>query len=269
MDVLREARYRRWVIALGGAITLVLLTLALTLRMDVVDGALASTRLFGHVLGMGGEKAEVVLRPVFGAAAFVIFYGGLLFGIVGCSDFAPRLLAPGRIEPLLALPVRRWELIAGTFLGVLALSVTGALYGAGGLMVLGAKTGIWSLRPVAAALLAAIAFAAIYSTMLATAVFARSAAAAAAVGSAVFAAGIISSYRAKLAPLFKPGWGRSAFEALSSVVPRIATLGNASVRLASSAERELSIDGGLLVGFVLFTLGSLAVGVWKFEQKDF
>jgi len=49
-DVLREARHRRWVVALAIAITLALLALSLTLRMDVVDGALASTRLFGRIV---------------------------------------------------------------------------------------------------------------------------------------------------------------------------------------------------------------------------
>ena len=88
LDVLREARSRKWVLALAIAISLTLICLALSLRMDVLDGALASTRFFGALLGTDIRSAEVALRPVFRAAAYVIYYGGLMFGVLGCSDFA-------------------------------------------------------------------------------------------------------------------------------------------------------------------------------------
>src|SRR5262249_27226465 len=133
LDVLREARHRRWVVALAIAITLALLALSLTLRVDVVDGALASTRLFGRIVVGNHQSPEVVLHPVFRVAAYLIFYGGLLFGLVGCSDFAPSLLSPGRIEPMLALPIRRWELLASPFLGAVYMFLARGFYGSRGL----------------------------------------------------------------------------------------------------------------------------------------
>ena len=269
-DVLREARHRRWVVALAIAITLALLALSLTLRMDVVDGALASTRLFGRIVVGNHQSPEVVLHPVFRVAAYLIFYGGLLFGLVGCSDFAPSLLSPGRIEPMLALPIRRWELLAGTFLGVLCISIASALYGAGGLtVVLGVKTGIWSLRPIAAAALAAFAFAPVYAVMLLTALFVRSAALSAAFGGALFIGGVVSSHRAVLAPLFQNGWGRSSFEAVTFLLPRFSSFAEASADFASSAAGDPVALGRLLIGFSLFTTGVLAVAAWRFEQRDF
>src|SRR5262249_49581555 len=157
LDVLREARHPRWVVALAIAITLALLALSLPLRMDVVDGALASTRLFGRIVVGNHQSPEVVLHPVFRVAAYLIFYGGLLFGLLGCSDFAPSLLSPGRIEPMLALPIRRWELLAGTFLGGLCILSASALYGGGGVTVgVGARTGVWWLGPLAAAVRAGV-----------------------------------------------------------------------------------------------------------------
>src|SRR6185369_1553720 len=154
-DLFREAASRRWFLALGLSITILLCVLGLTLRMDVVDGALAATRLFGKVMHADIRSVDVALRPVFRAAAYLIFYGGLAFGVLACADFAPSLLAPGRIEHLLALPVQRWQLLTGTFLGVLALAAIGAVYGAGGLtLLLAVKTGVWTARPVLAALIA-------------------------------------------------------------------------------------------------------------------
>jgi len=113
LDLFREAARRRWFVALGAGITLLLCVAGLTLRMDVVDGALAATRLFGKVIHTDIRSVDVALRPVFRAAAYVIFYGGLAFFILACSDFAPSLLAPGRIEHLLSLPVQRWQLLGG------------------------------------------------------------------------------------------------------------------------------------------------------------
>ena len=49
-DLLREALQRRWILALGLAITAIVLVLGMALRMEVVDGALAATRLFGRVV---------------------------------------------------------------------------------------------------------------------------------------------------------------------------------------------------------------------------
>ena len=127
--VLREAAARKFILAFLLGVTGLLVTLSLSLRIEVVDGALAASRLFGELLPTDIRAVDVALRPVFMAAAGIVFYGGILFGIVACSDFAPSLLSPGRIEHLLALPLRRWHLLAGTLLGVMTLAVLGAVYG--------------------------------------------------------------------------------------------------------------------------------------------
>lgn len=269
-DLLREAASRRWFLALGAGITLILLVMGLALRIDVVDGALAASRLFGRALRTDIRAADVALRPVFKAASYLIFYGGLLFGVVACADFGPSLLAPGRIEHLLSLPVRRFELIIGTFLGVLALSLLGALYGAGGLVILfGVKTGVYTARPVLSALLAAATFTSLYGAMLTVAILVRSAALSAAAGYLLFALGIVAGYRERLATFFEPGVSRVLFEVLTLVLPRISTLADASADIAASAP----VDAGALLtrlgGVAVYGLAALALGVHFFEQKDF
>src|SRR6185436_18997529 len=224
LDLLHEALSRKWFLALGLAITLLIVTLGLTLRLEVVDGALAATSLFGSSVRHDIQSADVALRPVFQAATYVIFYGGLLFGVLSCSDFAPELLAPGRIEHLLSLPVRRAEVLAGTFLEVLCLSACGALYGATGFtLVLSVKSGVWTLRPIVAAVMSCFAFSAVYGAMLAAAVFVRSAALSAAVGGVVFVLGIVSSYRAVISELFT-GVASHVFLFVTAPFPRIANL---------------------------------------------
>lgn len=269
LDLLREAAARRWFIALGLAITLLIATLALTLRLEVVGGALAATRLFGSALQHDIRSAEVALRPVYLAATYTIFYGGLVFGILACSDFAPELLAPGRIEHLLSLPVRRWELLLGTFAGVLCLAVLGTLYGAVGFtVVLSVKSGTWTIEPVAGALLACVAFAAVYAAMLAAAVFARSAALSAACGGLVLVWSLVASHRSELADLFGPASAR-AFLAATAPFPRVEQIADAAARIATGQPFSWSGLTRQLLGSASFAGACVALAVWQFERRDY
>ena len=193
-----------------------------------------------------------------------------LFGIVACSDFAPSLLSPGRIEHLLALPVQRWQILAGTFLGVMALALCGAIYGAGGLLLIfGVKTGFWTAGPLMAALLACGSFAAVYAVMLTTATLVRSAALCAAAGFLIFVGGIIAGYRTSIARVFEEGTSRQVFQGGdAAAAPAVGAGGRrrGSGRLAAAGGE---VPGGAGGGVVVFGLGVLAVGLWRFEGKDY
>jgi ABC-type transport system involved in multi-copper enzyme maturation permease subunit len=269
-DLLREAAARKWFLGLGIAITLLLLGLVGGLRLDVVDGALAATRLFGSPLLGPVRPADVALRPIFIAASYTISYGGVAFGLLACSDFAPALLSPGRIEHLLSLPVRRWELLAGTFLGVLTLGLIGSVYGAGGLLlILGAKTGIWTWHPLLAAALAVVGFGTVYSGMLLSAVLVRSTALSAAFGALLLVSGIMAGNRLAILAAMGEGPGRSAFALWSALMPPLSTLADAAADVAAARHVAMGQLGGVIAGCVLFSAAALALAAWRFEEKDF
>jgi Cu-processing system permease protein len=270
LDLLREARSRKWFLFLGGAITLGLLVLGLSLKLEVVDGALAASRFFGKSLDNPMMAADVALGAVFSVASQFIFYGGMHFGIFSCSDFAPKLLSPGRIEHLLALPVRRWELLAGTFLGVLILALAGAVYGSVGLtLIFGVKAGVWTVRPLLSAMLAVVGFVPVYATMLTAAVFARSAALSSGIGGVVFALGVVTSFRDTLLPMFSPGLGRFSFNLLTVLMPRLERLAELAGQLAGAKPVSATLALSLVGGCFAFGAGALAVGIWRFEERDF
>ncbi|WP_224241318.1 ABC transporter permease subunit [Hyalangium gracile] len=268
--VLREAASRKFIMAFLIGITLILIVLSMSLKLEVLDGALAATRLFGKSVHTSIRAVDVALRPLFQACSYVVFYGGILFGIVACSDFAPSLMSPGRIEHLLALPLQRWHILAGTFLGVMTLTLCGALYGAGGLLIIfGVKTGYWTADPLISAALACGSFAAVYAVMLTTATLVRSAALCAAAGFITFVTGIIAGYRTSIAGVFEEGPSRQIFKGVTLLLPRLSSLADAAADLATSQPLTVSSLQTLVGGVVVFGLGVLAVGFWLFDGKDY
>jgi Cu-processing system permease protein len=269
-DILREARFRKWVLALGIGATLLILLAALGLQLEVVDGALAASTFFGGRVPHQIRAADVALRPLFEGISYAVFYGGMIFGVLACADFAPTLLAPGRIEHLLSLPVRRAEILIGIFLGVEVLVLGGALYGGLGLsLVIWAKTGVLGWGPVASALLSSAGFAGVYAAMLLAAVLVRSAALSAFIGGVAFIAGIVAGNRVELAPLFSPGLSRRLFLLLTGPLPHLSRLASAGAEIAQGQAVGARALAALLGGTLVFALALLAIAVVQLDRKDF
>lgn len=269
-QVLREAFGRKWILAIFGGITLALLVVSASLQLEVLDGVLAASRLFGDSTPLRNTDVQMALRPVISAAAFLLFYAALVFGIVGCADFAPRLLAPGRIEHLLALPIQRWELLLGTFLGVLMLALTATLYGAlGFIVIIGVKAGLWLWSLLLTALVASACFCTLYAAMLTMATWVRSAAMSAGAGFTLFVFGIIASNRDSIASVLSPGLPRESFRAISAGVPRLSALGEAAMSVAIGERPDLNVVMAQSVGMGLFAIALLVIGLWNFEARDY
>lgn len=269
VDLLLEARRRKWFLALFGGITLVLVVLGFSLELEVVDGALAGSKLFGSLLSDDIVSADRVLAGVYLGAAYAAFYGGALFLAVACSDFAPELLAPGRIELLLSLPIARWQLLFGTYFGVLVITALGVAYGAAGLTVLlGVKTGLWSVTLCLGSTVGLAGFAAIYAVMVCVTFFVRSAAVSGAAGVVTLVLGVLASYRESLMTLMEPGVGRTLFSWVMLPLPRLGTLATISARIAAEQALEPEVVTRLLLGTGVFTVALLAVAAWRFERMD-
>ncbi|HEY0882344.1 MAG TPA: hypothetical protein VGD87_12465 [Archangium sp.] len=269
-DLLLEAARRKWFLALFGGITLVLLVLGLSLQLDVVDGAIAGSKLFGALLFDDIVSANRVLSGLYTAVAYFSFYGGAFFLAIACSDFAPELLAPGRIEHLLSLPVSRWQLLFGTYFGVVTLAALGVLYGAGGLtLLLGIKTGVWSGTLLVGSAVGWVGFCALYAVMLTTNFFVRSAALSGALGVVTLILGVIASFRESIAVTLNPGLGRELFSWAMLPIPRLGALATVSARIAASQPLEGEIVGRLIGGCLIFSAALLSVAAWRFERKDF
>ena len=270
-ELLREAIGRKWVVGLLIAMTLIFVVLAWVLQFEVVDGAIAMTRFFGSAMSGGDiQSADIALRPIFRFSAGCIFYGGLIFGIFICANFATTLLAPGRIDFLLALPIHRWEIVMGSYLGVLFLACGVSVYGSVGiLIIMGVKTSVWEPSIVVSACLSAITFASVYAAMLTTAIFTRFTPIIITVGLSIFVLGLLSTVRHDIGDDMAWPWIGDLAILILSVFPRIARISQYAMDVAGGKPYTLIAVIRSLSGILLFAFATLTVGIWRFERKDF
>jgi Cu-processing system permease protein len=270
-DVLREAFVSRAMLVLFVIIGLVLLGLALAIDFDVVDGALASFRLFGQASSGGTPlDVETVLRPIFQLLAGGTFYVGLLFGIIATADIAPRLLQPGRVEFMLSLPIRRVELVVGTYLGVAALCAIGTGVAVGGVsLVLFFKAKMVVAAPLWGALMAVVGFLAVYAVMLPVGALTRSPALSAAAGFFLYIAGLLVSQR-----LFLLSWTsnkvvRQVLEVLTTPLPNLKALADLGAGVAGGGAIAWEVALPQVGGVLAFAAFGVFVAAAIVQTRDY
>jgi Cu-processing system permease protein len=269
-DVLKEATSSKMMLALLLTIGLFLLALTLSLDLDVVDGALAGSRIFGRAAGTAIVPVDVFLRPAFQALAWVTFYVGLLFGIVATADIAPRLLQPGRVEHLLALPIRRVELVIGTYLGVCAICAIATVFAVGGVsLVLFAKAKMVTVAPAAGAAMAFVAFAAIYGVMMAVGVLFRSAALSAGAGLLTYIMGVAVSEKNVMLMWTTNKPLRTVLEVMSAPMPNLRALADVGAGAAAGEAVALQAVLPMVGGAAAFAACGVLLAAAIVQSRDY
>lgn len=269
-DVVREAFARYYMIALFACIVLFLIGLTFALDLEVVEGALAAGRLFGTNLTNAIVPIDVAMRGVFQALSAFTFYVGLLFGIVASADIAPKMLAPGRVELLLSLPVRRLELVVGTYLGVAIIATLTTAFAVGGVsLVLFWKAQLVTAAPAFGALMAITGFLSIYGAMLLATTLVRSSALAAGVGMFLYFAGSVTSDRAAFLAWFKEGLVRDVLGVVIAPLPRLAALGDAGTGAATGDGVASAVLVPVVLGALAFAGATVAIACFIVSEKDY
>ena len=271
-DVLREAIASKYLIVLFGLIFLALAGMALALDLEVVNGAISAGKLFGgSFLGEGKTMgAGEFLAPVLEGLALATFFGGLLFLVVAVADIAPKMLAPGRVELLLALPLRRSELVIGIYLGVVLIAALAALLAIGGAsLVLFVKVEIVTPAPLMGALTAMVGFCTVYGVMLAAATIARSAALSAGAGLLVYVAGLATSDRGLVLSLIRNGFTREVAAVVMGPLPRLFNLAETGANVAVGKPVDFSVAISVIGGCTAFGLFFVVVACIVVNVKDY
>lgn len=272
LDVVREAVASKYLIVLFALIVIALAAMALALDLEVVNGAIATGKLFGgSFIGKGTTvgKGEF-LGPVLAGMSHVVFYGGLAFMIVAVADIAPKMLAPGRVELLLALPLRRSELVIGIYCGVVIIALLAALLAIGGAsLVLFVKVEIVTPAPLMGALAAMVGFCTIYGVMLAVAAGSRSAALSAGAALMVYLAGVATSDRALVLSLIRNGVTREVAAVAMGPLPRLTTLAQTGAEVAVGSPVDWSVALSVIGGCSAFGLFFVVLACIIVNIKDY
>lgn len=269
-DVVREAFARKLMIGVFAFIVAGLLLLLFALDLEVVEGTLAAGRLFGFEIENPIIPIDVAMRQIFGFLAYAFFYLGMLFGVVATSGIAADMLAPGRVEFLLSLPVRRTELVVGTYLGVLAIALLATSVAVGGsTLILWGKTGFFTVAPLWSAVSSAIGFMAVYAAMLLTTAVIRSMVLAAGAGMVLFFVGVITSNRARFLEIIRPGAFRDVTDVLITPLPRFHRLASAGADAATGDPFFGDGTAMIVFGALAFALACLAGAAFVVSGKDY
>jgi len=269
-DVVIEAFARKFMIAIFALIGLSLLTLTAALDLDVVQGSLAAGRLFGINIGNSLLAPDLAMQKFFAMAAYPVFYLGVVFGVIASSSIAIDMLAPGRVEMLLSLPIRRSELVLGIFLGVVLINAMSLGFGLGGLaLVLFFKLGVISPAPIAGALMALLGFLPVYAVMLLTSTLVRAGNVGTGSGTLFILLTSITSRRDAFLAMFEPGLRKDIIATLIAPLPRLHLLAAAGHQAASQNRWIVSnaLQPGLLS--LMFTASVLLVAIFIVSGKNY
>src|SRR5437764_735618 len=141
-DTFREAFARKIFWGFFGCCTALMLFLVFIMRVDVVQGALATVSIFGNSLP--STNVQNLVQQTQGVIAGVLYYAGMALAVFASAGLVSAVFEPGRIELLLSKPVSRTHLLLGRYAGNVLVVAANVFYlVAGSWMIFGVKTGVW------------------------------------------------------------------------------------------------------------------------------
>jgi ABC-type transport system involved in multi-copper enzyme maturation permease subunit len=264
-DTFREAFARRIFWGFFGCATAVILFFIFLMRIDIVEGALATISLFGRQ----SDRQDVaqLVRGVYGALAAFLYGLGLFLAVFASAGLIPTIFEPGRIELLLSKPVSRHHILLGRYLGALAVIAFNMLYLALSVwLILGIKTSIWTYQFLYSSAFAIFVFAVLLTIVLVVGVLSESAVLATMVTFGVMIASLIVSQTSTIERLMTSEWSRNVVRAFYYALPKVWDMGAIGRRLVigTPIESWMPAWSSALFGAVM-----LATGLFIFSRRNY
>jgi ABC-type transport system involved in multi-copper enzyme maturation permease subunit len=265
-DTFREAFARKIFWGLFGLSTLMILFFLFLLKIDVVEGAMATVSLIGRTVDRSID-ADRWVRGVYAFIAGFLFTWGLFLSSFASAGLIPSVLEPGRIELLLSKPVSRTHILLGRYLGnVLVVTCNNAWLVLGVWTILGIKTGIWRTNFLLTIPVTMFAFAVLLTVVVFVGVVFESAALATMVSAALMLISAILAQTTTMLKLLSSEWSRNVWRTLYYSLPKIYDLG----RMAVDTINKGTVDDYMPVWTSsIFAAVVLTVSLWIFHRRDF
>lgn len=161
----RESLAKKTFIAFLIISTIINLLFLLALNLDIVDGMQSSITIFGEQTDQI-INLEQIIYGVEGFIAIMLFTVGLFMALFATSGLIPTLLQPGFIDLFISKPISRLEILAGRYLGAIAIVAFNIFYLViGTWLIMSIKTGIWNVGFLLGGALIVLTFAILFALM--------------------------------------------------------------------------------------------------------
>jgi ABC-type transport system involved in multi-copper enzyme maturation permease subunit len=265
VDTFREAMARKIIWGFFGCSTALILFFLLIVKVDVVQGALATLSLFGNA-GPTQDLNKVVSN-VHAVICNFLYGFGMLLAVLASAGLIPTIFEPGRIELLLSKPVSRSHILLGRYLGNLLVIAANIFYPVIAVWIIfGVKTGVWTPGFLYSSLLTVFMFAVYLSVILIVGVQWESAVVATMVTFAIAVISIILFFRSGLEKLLSSEWSRDIVRGLYYILPKVIDVGRMMLNVVKGD------PVGSWMPFwttALFGLVCLGGGLYIFEKKNY
>jgi ABC-type transport system involved in multi-copper enzyme maturation permease subunit len=264
-DTFREAFARRIFWGFFGCCSALLLFLIFIMRIDVVEGALATVTLFGR--SAPSTDVQNLVQQTQSVIAMVLYFAGMALAVFASAGLVSAVFEPGRIELLLSKPVSRVHLLMGRYVGNVLVVAANIIYlVAGAWIIFGLKTKLWGPGFLVSSLCTIFIFAVLLAFLVLVGVLWDSSAVAI---MATFAIMIITPILAQkniIERLLSSEWSRNVVRVLYYALPKTSDV-SVIIRhliLNQPVESWMPVWSTALFGVVV-----LGLGLWRFQRRSF
>ncbi len=264
-DTFREAFARRIFWGFFGCCTALLLFLIFILRVDVVQGALATISIFGNSLP--SINVENLVQQTQSVIAMVLYFAGMALSVFASAGLVSAVFEPGRIELLLSKPVSRTHLLLGRYAGNVLVVAANILYlVVGSWVIFGIKTGVWGLGFLISSLCTIFVFSVLLAVIVLVGVIWDSAAVAIMVTFAIMILTPILAQKNTLERLLSSEWSRDVVRVLYYTLPKTSDISIIIRHLILNQPVESWMP---VWSTGLFGIAVLGLGLWRFNKRSF
>jgi ABC-2 type transport system permease protein len=264
-DTFREAFARKIFWGFFGCSTALILFFIFILRIDVVQGAIATVSLFGNA--SRSLDVQRLVRQAHGAIAAFLFTAGMFLAVFASAGLIPSVFEPGRIELLLSKPVERYHILLGRYTGnvlVIAANIFYLVFAVW--LIFGIKTGVWTAGFLWSSVLTVYMFAVLLTVVVLVGVLWESAAVTTMVTFAIMIVSPILAQQPTLERLLTSETSRNIVRGAYYALPKVFDLG----RMTRSLVLGNPIDDWMPVwSSGLFGVAVLGAGIYVFARKNY
>jgi len=264
-DTFREAFARKVFWGFFGCSTALILFFIFIMKIDVVQGAMATISLFGKE-GRARE-VEKLVREVHGGIAAFLYTAGVFLSVFASAGLIPTIFEPGRVELLLSKPVARYHILLGRYIGNVLVIAFNMFYLVTAIWIIfGVKTGVWAHQFLYSTAISVFVFAVLLSVVLVVAVLTESSVVAMMVAFGLMLISPITAQRQVIAKLLDSEWSRNLMRGLYYLLPKVFDLGAVSRQVVLG--RPIT-DWMPFWSSALFAAAMLSLGLWAFSRRNY